>query len=443
MGLNIGITNDYLKNNASVPENLQKYILWAKAREGGSPGLKPSLDLDFARNKSLIDNVTGQNLVTFTRASSATYFDSQGVLQTATTDVPRFDHNPVTGESLGLLVEEARTNLVLRSEELGTTWTTAAVSVTADQRVAPNGQLSMDTVTATGGSGYLQQTVTVANSTVFNFSIYAYSVANRIRLIIHNGTSDICNISWTSLSAGTTSATGTSTNIVTTPIGNSIYRLSFSFTSTSTTANVRIQPLDSSGAAVTGATADCWGAQLEAGSFPTSYIPTTTSAVTRAADVASISGSNFSGWYRQDEGTVFCDAKEHPFSSSASRAFYGFVNTGDVNNNFLRQWIWSGSTGFVSNSIYTSTSGPVAADFATSIANEQKRLAVAVKVNDFAKAYNGAGLATDVLGNTPNGIDAVWIGSSNSASLPLNGTIRRLTYFPQRLSNSTLQELTR
>ena len=77
-------------------------------------GQQPSLDLQFANQLSLIDRISGQQLVTFTRASNGTYTDSAGVLQTAATDVPRFDHDPTTGESLGLLVEEQRTNLLLQ-----------------------------------------------------------------------------------------------------------------------------------------------------------------------------------------------------------------------------------------------------------------------------------------------------------------------------------------
>jgi len=64
-------------------------------------GNRPSLDLPFADNKSLVDATTGQNLVTFTRASSGTYVDSQGVIRTATTNEARFDHNPTTGRELG------------------------------------------------------------------------------------------------------------------------------------------------------------------------------------------------------------------------------------------------------------------------------------------------------------------------------------------------------
>jgi hypothetical protein len=90
----------------------------------------PSLDLRFAETKSLNDFISSTNLITFTRASNATFVDSNGLIQTATTDVPRFDHNPATGESLGLLVEEQRVNLLLNSETLAT----QTVTVTAAAR---------------------------------------------------------------------------------------------------------------------------------------------------------------------------------------------------------------------------------------------------------------------------------------------------------------------
>jgi hypothetical protein len=74
----------------------------------------PSLDLNFAAHKKLDPRVT------FTRASEGTYFDDEGVMQTADDDEARFDHDPATGESLGLLIEEARTNLLLNSATLAT-----------------------------------------------------------------------------------------------------------------------------------------------------------------------------------------------------------------------------------------------------------------------------------------------------------------------------------
>ena len=75
------------------------------------------LDLRFAQNKNLTDTVSGNNLVTFTRASSGTYVGSDGLIKTAATNEARFDHDLATGESLGLLMEEARTNLFVKSEK--------------------------------------------------------------------------------------------------------------------------------------------------------------------------------------------------------------------------------------------------------------------------------------------------------------------------------------
>jgi hypothetical protein len=79
---------------------------------------KPSLLLDFARNKSLVDRISGNNLITFTRSSVGTYVDENGLIKYAAADEARFDHNPTTGESLGLLIEEQRSNSVLYSRLL-------------------------------------------------------------------------------------------------------------------------------------------------------------------------------------------------------------------------------------------------------------------------------------------------------------------------------------
>jgi hypothetical protein len=87
----------------------------------------PTIDLRLASSKSLVDNISGLNLFTFTRSGNATYFDSNGEIQTAGTDVARFDHDPETLASLGLLVEVASTNLLTNSQTLAT----QSVTVTA------------------------------------------------------------------------------------------------------------------------------------------------------------------------------------------------------------------------------------------------------------------------------------------------------------------------
>ena len=77
------------------------------------PTVRPTLNLDFANTKTLDPRVT------FTRASTGTFVGSNGLIQTAASNIPRFDHNPTTGESLGLLVEEARTNSLTNNTMVG------------------------------------------------------------------------------------------------------------------------------------------------------------------------------------------------------------------------------------------------------------------------------------------------------------------------------------
>jgi hypothetical protein len=86
----------------------------------------PTIDLRLASTKSLVDNISGLNPFTFTRSGNATYFDSNGVIQTAGTDVARFDHDPTTNASLGLLIEVASTNLLTNSQTLATQSVTVA-----------------------------------------------------------------------------------------------------------------------------------------------------------------------------------------------------------------------------------------------------------------------------------------------------------------------------
>lgn len=421
MGLNIGITNDYLKNNASVPENLQKYILWAKAREGGSPGLKPSLDLDFARNKSLIDNVTGQNLVTFTRASSATYFDSQGVLQTATTDVPRFDHNPVTGESLGLLVEEQRTNLLLRSEEFdNASWTLfGTTSRSANATTAPNGSLTADSVTLPVGTAGIYQLVSASASTSYTFSVWIRADSSQtVRLVINTNLSDPSVLTVTATTAW--------------------QRFSITKTTSVGTTSVTAQ-LDTGG----GNTFYLWGAQLESGAFPTSYIPTTTATVTRSADVASITGSAFSSFYRQDKGTMYARASIPAFSAiSTEQATQFSVNDGSINN-FMRLRGFSSSGAFTWDAL-----GRVGGvDQFDTDAKQYSQLnaavnnALAYSVNNIANSVNGQNPSTDSSASLPT-VNRAEIGATIVGSHIGAQHLRRLTYWPQRLPNETLQTIT-
>jgi len=132
--------------------------------------VRPSLLLDFTNTKTLDPRIT------FTRGSTATYFDNKGVMQSAASGVSRFDHNPSTGESLGLLIEEQRTNLLTYSEQFdNAAWASKLnTTVSANAIIAPDGTLTGDKLVANSGSStkYIDRTVTVAASTTHAFSVY-------------------------------------------------------------------------------------------------------------------------------------------------------------------------------------------------------------------------------------------------------------------------------
>ena len=174
-------------------------------------------------------------------------------------------------------------------------------------------------------------------------------------------------------------------------------------------------------------------------SFASSYIPTTTAAVTRSADVASITGSAFSGWYRQDEGTMFVDSRREDSVTTQHRPAAYAGNSGNTNRIEIRNF----SIG-VNTRAYVNDGNSPQANFdnlATIPASTSVKVAIATKLNDFAAAANGLSPQADTSGTAPV-VDRLEIGTSVGQANYLNGTIRRLAFWPQRLSNNILQGIT-
>jgi hypothetical protein len=173
--------------------------------------------------------------------------------------------------------------------------------------------------------------------------------------------------------------------------------------------------------------------QLEQGAFATSVIPTSTTAVTRSADVASITGSAFSGFYNQSEGTVFANGSV--FNTSSNRFLFALT---DATINEEIALLWSS----VFSSLVTDGGATQANSFGGTVtANTRSFHSFGYKVNDFQGYGNGTALTTDTSGTLPT-VDRMTIGSRVNSTFWANGTIRRLTYWPTRLSNSTLQSIT-
>ena len=400
----------------------------------------PSLDLNFAANKSLVDSVSGNNLITFSRASTGTFVGSNGLVQTAASGVARFDHNPTTGESLGLLVEEARTNLLSYSENLSLL-SSNAITVTADSTVpSPTGSFNVYRIASTSATSLPCVYYTTDPSGYGTWSAF-FKAGTSTTVAISLGfafTDDGNYAIFTLTGAGSVSAAIYGTGKIQ-QYGNGWYLCSYTYQGPMGFNGFRWgMPF---GTAV-GQTAYMWGLQLEVGTFGTSYIPTSGSTVTRATDVASITGSNFSSWYNNNEGTLFqnCISRTPvggPGGSDVGIGAYLTSNSTDTQIGFAR-----GSTE-VTIYVYGSSTTYAQFTFASQWAqNTTSKAIVAYKFNDFAASANGLTVQTDTSGVVPI---ATGLGIGQMITAAYNrigaGTFSQIVYYSARLPNATLQAL--
>jgi hypothetical protein len=359
---------------------------------------------------------------------------------------PRFDHNPTTGESLGLLVEEQRTNSLLKSEEFSdATWVKTNISASADVAVAPDGTTTADKLIVNNGTlstaARISQIITKpAAATAYTFTMFAKTgdeaVGGTLQMVVvdaaaagNSASTIFSTISGTVTLAASAGGTFSNASSDITPLADGWYRCRLSFTTgTETSLQTRVfSRSPTTGDGTRGIF--IWGAQLEAGAFPTSYIPTTTATVTRSADVCSISGSNFSSWYRQDEGTVFADAQ------TASASANGITSLNDGTNNEAINLYRTATS-----AVFQVRDGNVTQAFISGTVPAGFKMSCGIGANNFAAFGNAVSLGVDTLGTLPT-VDRLNVGSLSAGNL-INGTIRRLTYWPTRLPNSTLQVVT-
>jgi hypothetical protein len=155
--------------------------------------------------------------------------------------------------------------------------------------------------------------------------------------------------------------------------------------------------------------------------------------------VASITGANFSSWYNQTEGTLYIESTKTPIPVTTTTTFAD-LNDGTTNNR-SRFWIWSGATSTLRFTPRASSADQADLTIGTPIQNIPFKAAGSLKANDFAAVLNGGTVSTDGSGTVPT-VDRLTIGNSGSANEQLGGTIKRLTFWPTRLSNTTLQQIT-
>lgn len=397
-----------------------------------TPEQWPSLDLDFLGGQL-------DPRISFTRASTATYTGADGVVRAAAINEPRF-------EAGGLLIEEARTNLLTRAETFdNATWAKNATTVIANAAVAPDGALTADEVRETvvvGGFYSVFQAASVTTGTAYTASIYVRRAAGTRNLRIVFGTGGFgagvqVNFDLAAVTAtGGGGATGTIQSV-----GGGWFRVSTAATATATLASgITYAILSGTAGTYDGDGTSglyLWGAQLEAGAFPTSYIPTVASTVTRALETAVIPTDT---WFNAAAGTLVAQGTI-PVSGGPNV----FTLASLTNNSSAHRMLMGVSAATTSTVFRVSTAGAGAnpTDQAISGVASGVKLAMAYAPGDVAATANGLIPTTSAPATLPT-ITQLAIGGQAATGgwLPPNGHIRRVRYWPARKPNDFLQGVT-
>jgi len=341
----------------------------------------------------------------------------------------------------GLLIEEQRTNLIGYSEQFDdAAWTKSSATITANSATAPDGQVSADTLTQTSVGGNMYQGQTVSTSTTYTASIFLKAgTKTTARFWYTTGGFGVYVSVEIDLSAGTVGsvvagggATAAAASIQ--AFGNGWYRVSLTGNIGATTTGYVVVGNDST---ATGSIY-AWGAQLEAGAFSTSYLPTVASSVTRSADVASV--NTLSPWYNASAGTVYAELERYALINSSDFANAWALSDGTTSERFQ---VYNTGAGQVIDAVVSD--GGIAQAFLSApgsiTANTTIKTAFSYAVNDFALVRNAGTVQTDTSGTLPT-VDRLRIGADAAGALPWSGYIRRIAYYPRRLTNAELQALT-
>jgi hypothetical protein len=373
---------------------------------------------------------------------------------------PRFDHDPATGASRGLLIEEARTNSIRNAQAGGasagvgpTHWTTTATTNNVTRTIVGSGTENgltyleiqyAGTPTASGGFTVAFDSTTqvvAADGQTWTTSAFCKLQAGSLAGI----TAVQVGVDGRS-SAGAELSPSQRTMTTFTPTGAALGTQRVSVTRTMAAGAERAFPfilVNYTGGVAMDITLRIAAPQLEQGAFATSYIPTTSAAVTRNADSAIV--NPISGFYNASEGTLFAEANPRSLTlqPDVSRVFAS-LNSGDFNNQINIQQRTSGDPDTVEFAPYIFPSGgPASMAGGGSLLTTTQRVAGAYKSNDFAASFNGGSAVTQSSGSVPSGITHLHIGLRPDAGTgALSGHIRKVAYWPRRLSNALLQSLT-
>jgi hypothetical protein len=389
----------------------------------------------------------GSGDFTFTRSGNATRVNSEGLIELVSTNVPRLNYPLIDGVVNGcpsLLLEPSRTNLVTFSEQFdNAAWVKSFSILTSNAATSPDGYTNADKLIATSvlDGHIVRQPATLTDSTNYSLSVFAKAAEYdfcRLQPTTKDGTS---NNTFFNLVTGVVASTGVGHTATIEDFSNGWYRCTIVYnagTGATTTNQQRIGVSqdginqsflgnDSSGIYI-------WGAMLEAGSYPTSYIPTSGTTATRSAETCNNAGDV--NTFNDSEGVLFAEIS-YPITPVASgNKRIAISDTTSINRVLFAE---IGNTGF---STLITSSGSNSAYITADVNNLLSlKTAVKYKQNNFALWINGFEVGTDTSGNTPIGLSELAFDGGDGTN-NFYGNTKQIQYFNTALNDTDLETLT-
>ncbi len=387
----------------------------------------------------------GNGDFTHTRGSTATRVNKDGLIESVASNVPRLDYPLIDGvvqDCPALLLEPSRQNKQVYSEQFdNAAWSKTNSSITSNAGVSPDGNTTADKLVAdTSNNKHYVQDITSSLTGVYRASVFAKADGYNYMEIGERATGGARAVF--NLSTGEIETQIASPDAKIEYYGNGWYRCSIEETMSSSSFAFRISVSDNatSDSSWTGNGTDgilIWGAQLELGDYPTSYIPTTTASVTRSADTCN--GSGTSAEFNDSEGVLFAEIQGLVDPDDTSR--YIALSDGTLSNSILIQFRNNGelrlfnSGTVLANTIYyenidLTENNKIAVKYGTTTGSYK------VYLNGIEKTLNASFSATSMTGLNDLSFEYV-TGGFNFV-----GKVKQLIVFNEALTDAELATLT-
>jgi hypothetical protein len=397
-------------------------------------------------DRAIINGTIGDMSVT--RATTATRVNSSGLIENVAVNAPRIDYS--NGSCPSILVEPQRTNLVLRSEELNVTpWSSAGINVTPNTIISPSGLLNADTITGDGNLTLhqtFQTNISYVSGSTYTFSVYVKKGTNDfIQISLPNNTFFSLRFANFDINTGVIGNVSAGVTASILNAGNGWYRCIVTSTASATITSTISLVLITSSTSIRNennslnTSVNVWGAQLEAGTNATSYIPTVASTVTRNADV--ITNTNASTLIGQTEGAMFVDFN-YQMSNPLADSFIATISDGTLSNHLIFAVLTTGNAAAI---LRTSGTNVIFISIpAASFTFGRKKIVISYKSGETNLYVNGVKIGSTITTafSFPVTINKFNLGSSGTNGGLSNTTINSSSLYKTTLTDAQAIQLT-